>query len=258
MYCSRVCCTKSVRLALRLKDQAPGTSVYVLYRDLRTYGFYEDLYQEARSRGVVFIRYETDAKPLVEATGERLKVTVTDHILRRPLEIQADIVGLAAATVAPEENLKLAHLFKVSLNEDGFFHEVHVKLSPVDFSTKGVFMAGLAHGPKNLEECIVQAKAAAARAATILSRTHLESQGSVAVVQREKCAACLTCVRLCPYKAVEIKKGAAEVKATLCMGCGICAGECPNKAITLLNYEDPVLFAMSSELCRGSCEDERV
>ena len=258
MYCSRVCCTKSVRLALRIKDQAPGTNVYVLFRDLRTYGFYEDLYQEARSRGVVFIRYETDAKPLVEANGERLKVTVTDHILRRPLEIQADIVGLAAAAVAPEENQRLAHLFKVSLNEDGFFHEAHVKLSPVDFSTKGVFMAGLAHGPKNLEECIVQAKAAAARAATILSRTHLESQGSVAVVQREKCAACLTCVRLCPYKAAEIKKGAAEIEPTLCRGCGICAGECPNKAITLLNYEGPVLFAMSSELCRGSCEDERV
>lgn len=119
-------------------------------------------------------------------------------------------------------------------------------------------MAGLAHGPKNLEECIVQAKAAAARAATILSRTRLESQGTVAVVQREKCAACLTCVRLCPYKAAEIKKGAAEIEPTLCRGCGICAGECPNKAITLLNYEGPVLFAMSSELCRGSCEDERV
>ena len=143
MYCSRVCCTKSVRLALRIKDQAPGTNVYVLFRDLRTYGFYEDLYQEARSRGVVFIRYETDAKPLVEANGERLKVTVTDHILRRPLEIQADIVGLAAAAVAPEENQRLAHLFKVSLNEDGFFHEAHVNFPRWTFPRRGFLWPGL-------------------------------------------------------------------------------------------------------------------
>ena len=258
MYCSRVCCTKSVRLALDLKARVPGTNVYVLYRDLRTYGFYEDLYREARARGVVFIRYETSARPVVQAAGGRLAVTVTDHILRRPLEIPADIVGLAAATVAPEENQRLAHLFKVSLNEDGFFHEAHAKLSPVDFSTKGVFMAGLAHGPKNLEECIVQAQAAAGRAGTILSRTHLESRGTVAVVQREKCAACLTCVRICPFNAPEIKNGAAMIEATVCHGCGICAGECPNKAITLQNYEDSVLFAMSSELCRGSYEDENI
>ena len=198
---------------MRIKDQAPGTNVYVLFRDLRTYGFYEDLYQEARSRGVVFIRYETDAKPLVEATGERLEGNCDRPHPAPPLEIQADIVGLAAATVAPEENLKLAHLFKVSLNEDGFFPRGPCKTVPGGLFHEGVFMAGLAHGPKNLEECIVQAKAAAARAATILSRTHLESQGSVAVVQREKCAACLTCVRLCPYKAVEIKKGAAGSKS---------------------------------------------
>ncbi|OPZ75730.1 MAG: NADH-dependent phenylglyoxylate dehydrogenase subunit delta [Firmicutes bacterium ADurb.Bin456] len=119
-------------------------------------------------------------------------------------------------------------------------------------------MAGLAHGPKNLEECIVQAKAAAGRAGTILSRTHLESRGTVAVVRREKCAACLTCVRVCPYNAPEIKNGAAGIEATVCQGCGICAGECPNKAISLLNYEESVLFAMSSELCRGSNEDESI
>ncbi len=258
MYCSRVCCTKSVSLALSLKARDPGIRVYVLYRDLRTYGFYEDLYREARSKGVIFIRYETGAKPVVQAAGEGLKVTVTDHILRRPLEIPADIVGLAAATVAPEENRRLAHLFRVPLNEDGFFHEAHVKLSPVDFSSEGVFMAGLAHGPKNLEECIVQAKAAAGRAGTILSKTHLESRGPVAVVQPEKCVACLTCVRICPYNAPRIKNGAAEIEAIVCQGCGICAGECPNKAITLLNYDDPVLIAMSSELCRGRCENESV
>jgi len=247
MYCSRVCCAKSVKLALKMKAQNPEMNVFVLYRDIRTYGFFEDLYREARSKGVIFVRYAVDNKPVVEAAEGGLKVTVTDHVLCQPLEIDVDIVSLAAAIVAPESNGKLSQLFKVPLNEDSFFLEAHMKLRPVDFASEGIFMAGLAHGPKNIEENVAQAKAAAGRAQTILSKDHLESHGVVAVVQQDKCAACLTCVRLCPYNAPKIRNYAAEIEAVVCQGCGSCAGECPNKAITLQHYKDSMQIAM----CKG-------
>ncbi|MDQ0287470.1 heterodisulfide reductase subunit A [Desulfofundulus luciae] len=249
-YCSRVCCGKSVKLALKLKEKNPSTNVFVLYRDIRTYGFLEDYYQEARRKGVLFIRYNPENKPLVEKEDGSLKVTVTDHVLGVPVVIEADVIGLAAAIVAPESNRQLGHLFKVPLNEDGFFLEAHMKLRPVDFTSEGIFMAGLAHGPKNLEENIAQAKAAAGRASTILSKDHLESHGVVAVVQQDKCAACLTCVRLCPYNAPKIRNYAAEIEPLLCQGCGTCAGECPNKAITLQGYKDHMQMSMSKALFR--------
>lgn len=251
MYCSRVCCAKSVKLALKLKAKNPEMNVYILYRDIRTYGFFEDLYREARSKGVIFVRYALDNKPVVETAEGVIKVTVTDHVLCQPLEIEADVVGLAAAIVASESNNKLSQLFKVPLNEDGFFLEAHMKLRPVDFASDGVFMAGLAHGPKNIEENVAQAKAAAGRAQTILCKDHLESHGVVAVVQPDKCAACLTCVRLCPYNAPKITNYAAEIEAVVCQGCGTCAGECPNKAITLQSYKDPMQMAM----CKGLFEE---
>ncbi|MHB8985027.1 MAG: 4Fe-4S binding protein, partial [Eubacteriales bacterium] len=239
---------KSIKLALDLKEMNPEMNVFILYRDIRSYGFYEDLYREARSKGIIFVRYGTDSKPVVEEGEKGLKVTVTDHVLGQPLEIEADVVGLAAAIVAPESNKKLSQLFKVPLNEDGFFLEAHMKLRPVDFSSDGVFMAGLAHGPKNVEENISQAKAAAGRALTILSKDHLESHGVVAFVQADKCAACLTCVRLCPYNAPKIKNHVAEIESVICQGCGTCAGECPNKAITLQSYKDPMQIAMADAL----------
>ncbi|WP_072867634.1 CoB--CoM heterodisulfide reductase iron-sulfur subunit A family protein [Desulfofundulus thermosubterraneus] len=249
-YCSRVCCGKSVKLALKLKEKNPSANVFVLYRDIRTYGFLEDYYQEARRKGVFFIRYNLENKPLVEKEDGSLKVTVTDHVLGVPVVIEADVIGLAAAIVAPESNRQLSQLFKVPLNEDGFFLEAHMKLRPVDFTSEGIFMAGLAHGPKNLEENIAQAKAAAGRASTILSKDHLESHGVVAVVQQDKCAACLTCVRLCPYNAPKIRNYAAEIEPLLCQGCGTCAGECPNKAITLQGYKDHMQMSMSKALFR--------
>ncbi|AEG15061.1 fumarate reductase/succinate dehydrogenase flavoprotein domain protein [Desulfofundulus kuznetsovii DSM 6115] len=249
-YCSRVCCGKSVKLALKLKEKNPSANVFVLYRDIRTYGFLEDYYQEARRKGVLFIRYNPENKPLVEKKNGLLKVSVTDHVLSVPVVIEADVIGLAAAIVAPESNRQLSQLFKVPLNEDGFFLEAHMKLRPVDFTSEGIFMAGLAHGPKNLEENIAQAKAAAGRASTILSKDHLESHGVVAVVQQDKCAACLTCVRLCPYNAPKIRNYAAEIEPLLCQGCGTCAGECPNKAITLQGYKDHMQMSMSKALFR--------
>ncbi|MHB8916675.1 MAG: FAD-dependent oxidoreductase [Desulfocucumaceae bacterium] len=249
-YCSRVCCTKSIKLALKLKDKNPDANVFILYRDIRSYGFFEELYTEARRKGVIFIRYSVDQKPVVEEAGGKVKVTVTDHVLGQPVVIEADVVGLAAAILASPDSKRMNELFKVPLNEDGFFLEAHMKLRPVDFSSEGIFMAGLAHGPKNIEENISQAKAAAGRAGTILAKDELESHGVVAVVQPDKCAACLTCVRLCPYGAPKVKNYAAEIAPVLCQGCGSCAGECPNKAITLQGYNDKMYISMINGLCK--------
>jgi heterodisulfide reductase subunit A len=218
--------------------------VFVLYRDVRTYGFGEDLYARAREAGVQFIRFEPEAGPAVTRIGPDLLVTVFDQVLRRQLVIRADLVCLAEAILPGHANGRLAQLFKVPLNEDGFFLEAHMKLRPVDFASEGIFMAGVAHSPKNLRENIVQAQAAAARAGSLLAKDRLESQGVVAVVDPEKCAACLTCVRLCPYHAPRIKEGKAEIEPMSCQGCGTCAGECPNKAIKLQGYHDEMQAAL--------------
>lgn len=247
-YCSRVCCTKSIKLAIKIKEKDPEARVFVLYRDIRAYGFYEEMYTEARRKGVIFIRYNTDNKPVVEAAGDKVKVTVTDHVLGVPIVIDADVVGLAAAILPAPDSRKMNELFKVPINEDGFFLEAHMKLRPVDFASEGIFMAGLAHGPKTIEENIAQARAAVSRACTILAKDKLESHGVVAEVNPDKCAACLTCVRLCPYGAPRVVNYAAQIETVLCQGCGTCAGECPNKAITLQSYNDKAYISMVSGL----------
>jgi len=251
-YCSRICCTKTMRLALKLKEINPDTNIVVLYRDIRTYGFNEDYYREARAKGVFFIRYEVDNKPLVEQVDKDgkqvIQVSVTDHILGDTIKIDADLMVLAAASVPPETNQALSQIFKVPLNPDAFFLEAHMKLRPVDFASDGIFMAGLAHGPKSVEESIAQSKAAAGRAATVLGRKTLESKGITARVDPDKCAACLTCVRLCPYNAPRIKEHKAEIEAVICQGCGSCAGECPNKAIVLEGYSDKQYLTMVNSL----------
>ncbi|KAF1085387.1 putative glutamate synthase subunit beta [Sporotomaculum syntrophicum] len=235
-YCSRICCTKTMKLALKLKEINPDASIIVLYRDIRTYSFNEDFYREARSKGVIFFRYDVENKPKVQLVDGKLRVTATDHIMGETYDIDVDLLTLAAPIVPPESNHKLSQLLKVPLNPDNFYQEAHMKLRPVDFSAEGIYMCGLAHGPKSIEESISQAKAAAGRATSILSRDELESSGVVAVVDPALCAACLTCVRLCPFKAPRIKEHKAEIEAVVCQGCGSCAGECPNKAITLQSY----------------------
>ncbi|MEW6425276.1 MAG: FAD-dependent oxidoreductase [Bacillota bacterium] len=242
-YCVRVCCAKAVKLALRIKQRNPAANVFVLYREMRTYGFLEDLYREARAQGVVFVRYEVEHKPLVESPDGRngkLRVTVREPVLGEDLQIPADLVALAPAILPPAGNRKVAQLFKVPLNADGFFLEAHMKLRPVDFPAEGIYLCGLCHSPKNMLESIIQAKAAAARAAVILSRDRLEVKGVTARVDISKCQACLTCVRLCPFNAPRIdpETNVAQIEAVLCQGCGTCAGECPNKAITLQGYTD--------------------
>lgn len=251
-YCSRVCCNKAIRLALKIKNDNPAARVFVLYRDIRTYGFTEDVYRRARLKGILFIRYDYNHKPIVEkVTGGGIQVTVTDPVLGQPLMIEADIVGLAAAILPPADNTDMSRIFRIPLNEDGFFMEAHIKLRPVDFAAAGIFVAGICHGPKNLEENLIQAKAAAGRAAIILSKDTLEPEHTVAVVQRNKCRACLTCVRLCPFHAADIKDFSAEIDPMLCQGCGICSTECPNKAITLQGCDDSLYLKMSNSLFKG-------
>ncbi len=244
-YCSRICCNSSIKNALRLKEQNPDTNIYVLYRDVRAYGVHELAYKEAREKGIIFIRYEEDNKPQVKSENGTLSVHVFDPVLRRTLAIDADVIGLAVAIVAPAENKPLSQMLKVPLNSEGFFLEAHVKLRPVDFATDGVFVCGLAHYPKDVSESIAQARAAAGRAMTILSKETIEAEGKVSQVRPDRCAACGACVAVCPYGAIEIDedKCIAVVNEALCKGCGACSATCRSGAIDLRGFRDEQVVA---------------
>ncbi len=247
-YCSKVCCTHTMTSALELKELNPEMDVYVLYRDIRTYGQREDLYREARRRGVVFIRYNREQKAVVEKEGDAICMTVRDPILGRNILIHPDLVILAAAIV-PRDNTTLAQMFKLSLNEDGFFMEAHAKLRPVEFATEGVFLAGMAHYPKPIEESIAQAKAAASRASVVLSKEELTVEGVVSHVNEYYCLGCGLCVEACPFGAaslVDAEGGGkvSRVQAALCKGCGACSVACPTGAASIFHYEDGEVLTM--------------
>jgi heterodisulfide reductase subunit A-like polyferredoxin len=248
-YCSKICCTHSLESALKLKDLNPDMNVFVLYRDVRSYGFREDLYREARKKGVLFVRYELDRLPELTSNGEgTLSLKVVDHVLGRPIRIAPDLVILATA-ILPAGNKKLFELFKVPVNKEGFLIEAHAKLRPVDFASEGIFMAGLAHYPKPIDESITQAKAAVARAMTILSKDGIFVGGVIASVNSDRCAACLTCVRTCPYGAARIgEEGYAIIDPAACRGCGACVAECPGKAIALKHFTDEQIIAKTDAL----------
>ncbi len=250
-YCSRVCCSHSIENALRLKKLDPEMDIYVLYRDIRTFGLRENLYKEARARGVLFIRFDLEQKPEVQVASDgSLTVTVVDHVLQRPIVLKPDILTLASAIVMhTAEADELAKMFKVPLNSEGFFLEAHAKLRPVDFATDGVFVAGLAHFPKPTEECIAQAKAAAARAATILAKDSILAGGVVAVVNKDLCCGCQGCVQCCPFGAISYleQEAKCEVNQALCKGCGTCAATCPSEAITLLGFSHLQLYTQIDE-----------
>ncbi len=243
-YCSRICCQEAVKNSLRLKELNPDLKVFVLYRDIRTYGFSEIYYSKARELGVVFLRFDVENKPVVLSRGERLEIQVLETSLGRSLTLEADRLILSAA-IRPDRSVEeVLHLFKAPVNEDGFLFEAHAKLRPLDFSNEGMFMAGFAHAPKLLSETIAQAKAAAARAVVVLSKDTLKIGGSVAVVDEDRCAICLTCIRACPYEVPKINENnRAYIDAASCQGCGICAAACPAKAIDIRHYMDGQILA---------------
>jgi heterodisulfide reductase subunit A-like polyferredoxin len=247
-YCSRICCSMAIKNAIRIKQQYPDSNIYVLYRDIRTYGFRETYYQLARKLGVIFIRYKQEQPPVVsEENGTT--VTINSPDFPEAIEIEADNVVLSTGVEMSEDNRLLADMLKVPLNDDGFFVEAHLKLRPVDFATEGIFLCGLAHSPKFVDENISQARAAAARAATVLSKTHLEANAETSFVDQSKCISCMTCVRICPYSAPTVNiDRKAEIIAAKCMGCGICAAECPAHAIQLQHFETRQFTTMIDEL----------
>ncbi len=242
-YCSKVCCTHSVESALAIKEANPEAQVAVVYRDMRTYGDRERLYQKARAAGVLFVRYDPEHKPQVVKEGEDLLVKVQDPILQRTLVLPADILGLATAIVSHKDE-DLAQMFKIPLDQDGWFLEAHVKLRPVDFATDGVFMAGLAHYPKPLEEAVSQAQAAVSRAATVLSRREMMLPGTVAWIDQRKCVGCGVCWTVCPYQAIgQDDKGLAVVNEALCKGCGTCVASCRSGAPNLRGFTNQGVMA---------------
>jgi len=242
-YCSKICCSASVRLAERLREINPNVKNYVLYRDLRTYGLLEKYYTESRRVGTVFVRFDPEQKPRVEAAGDKVNVIVRDPVLDENITIPADVLTLAAAIDPAESNRQMGQLFKVTVNAAGYFVEAHMKLRPVDFTTEGVFLAGLAHYPKPIDEAIAQATAAAQRASILLSQEQLTISGVISRVDPDKCAVCLTCVRLCPYGAPFInEEHKAEILPALCQGCGICSSVCPGHAIQLQHFRDDQVF----------------
>jgi heterodisulfide reductase subunit A len=245
MYCSRVCCGQAVKNALKLTELNPKSKIYVLHRDIRTYASQELKYKEAREKGVQFLRYDPEHKPEVNADAGGLSVKAQDVSIGAIFDIKPDLVVLSAGIVPDETAAELGQMLKVSLDRDGFFLEAHLKLRPLDFSSEGIFLGGLAHSPKHVEESIAQARGAASRAADVLSKVSLMIGGIISVVDPDECVACLNCVRVCPYGAPRFdpETQAAYIEPATCQGCGICAGICPNKAIQVQHYKDKQILA---------------
>jgi heterodisulfide reductase subunit A len=251
MYCSRVCCSSAVKNALKIKEISPETDVYILYRDMRTYGLNEEQYQKARDNGVVFVRYDLDNKPVV-SNGRGLKLTVREPLLGRDLTLQPDLIVLSSRIDANADSEKLAQMLKIPMNEDGFFLEAHVKLRPVEFATEGVYVAGVAHSPKSIPETIGQAEAAAAKACTIISKDKYEAEPTIAAVNEDLCDGCGICVPVCEYNALEVvnRKGGREgekviqLNEAMCKGCGGCVAACPSGAMEQKGFKDEQMLAM--------------
>jgi heterodisulfide reductase subunit A len=249
-YCSRICCTASVSQAITIKENDPDTNVFILYRDIRTFGERETLYKKAREKGVIFIRYDLDRKPNVTEVDDGLEVSVFDPILQRAVVIKADLVNLATA-IEPVDNDQLASFYKLPLNQEKFFMEAHAKLRPVDFASDGLFVCGLAHYPKSSDESIAQALAAAGRAATVLSKPSIKVSPLVSQVDTDKCIGCSLCADICAYGAITVEKiegkgqKAKNISAS-CKGCGLCAASCPQKAIDMLHFRRQQII---TEIC---------
>jgi len=243
-YCSRVCCGDAIKNALKIKEVSPETNIYILYKDIRTYGFREKYYKEASEKGVIFIRYDDENKPIVTNNDGSLEVSVFDQIIGSQIIFKPDILALSNAMLPQDGTKELSQMLKIPTTKDGFLLEAHMKLRPVDFATDGIFLCGKAHSPKYIEECIAQATAAAARATTILSKDKLESEAVVSEVIEDLCSGCGICIKNCPYVAIELVEGKAKINAALCKGCGNCASACPSGAIEQKGFKTNQIKAM--------------
>jgi len=250
-YCSRICCSESVKNALKLKEKNPDMDVYILFRDMRTYGYNENYYREAAGKGVTFIRYEPEQEPQVEPGEEEgrevLKITLPDYVLQKNIEINADIIALAAAVIPSAGTREVENLFKVGLNPDGFFKEAHVKLRPVEFAAEGIYLCGLAHYPKLIAETVNQAYGAAGRVLTLLANDIVTASGAICEVNKNKCVSCGACIDACAYGAIEFQETDTGLKAVvnpvLCKGDGLCNAVCPTGAIQLKHFTDEELLS---------------
>jgi heterodisulfide reductase subunit A len=259
-YCSRICCSQAIKNALKLKELKPDARIYILFKDMRTYGFRELFYEKAANQGVIFVRFDNDTKPKVTTDGKGLKVEVLDHFIGEEIELHPDYLILSTATLPNESNSELAKMLKVPLSKDGFFLEAHMKLRPVEFATEGVYLAGLAHSPKFFNECVSEANAAVSRACTVLSKKYIEADSAVSVVDESKCVGCGTCEEICEYHAPSLveKEGGfivSSVNEALCKGCGACAVACCNGAIITRHFKNDQIMAMvdsaAEELLKG-------
>ncbi|MEZ4524681.1 MAG: FAD-dependent oxidoreductase [Desulfobacterales bacterium] len=244
-YCSRVCCQDAIKNAIAIREKSPSAHVTVLYRDIRTYGLREDYYQKARELGVSFIRFEPEKKPDVKIMGSLIKIKTFDYVLNRDVVLSPDFVVLSTGLRPHPSTEKISRQYKLTRNMDGYFLEAHVKLRPVDFPSEGIYLAGLAHAPKNFDETISQALAAAGRAGVLLSHERLSVSGVISKHNRDICMSCLACFRLCPFGSPYIAEdGKVSHNEVLCTGCGICAGVCPAKAFQVNSFRDDQIFAM--------------
>jgi heterodisulfide reductase subunit A len=245
--CSRVCCSAAVKNAIRILERKPDAAVYVLYRDIRTFGFKEEYYRRARDLGAVFVRFEPDTPPEVRIQEGRIEVEIFDPSSRMDLHIVPDALVLSSGIRPHPGAVDVARMLKLSTGQEGFFMEAHPKLSPLDANTQGVFLCGLAHSPRFIEESLAQARGAAGRAASLLVQSEIRVSGTVADVIRDRCSACLTCVHVCPYHVPRMDAhGISVIDPRGCQGCGVCVAECPAKAITMKHYTDAQLAAHSA------------
>ena len=248
-YCSRICCQDAIKNAIAIKEKTPDAQVIIFYRDIRTYGLREDYYEKARELGVLFVRFDVDRKPEVAATDTGLKVTAFDYMLDREVVFSVDWVALSTGLRPHPSTEKIGKMYKVTRNTDGYFLEAHVKLRPVDFPSEGIFVAGLAHTPKNLDETITQALAAAGRAGVVLSHERLGVSGIISKHDKDPCVSCLNCLRVCPFDSPYInEEGTVSHNEVKCMGCGMCAAICPVKAFQVNNFRDDQVVAMIDAL----------
>lgn len=236
LYCSQVCCSQAIKNALRIKEGKPEAKVFIFYRDMMTYGFREEYYHQAREAGVIFIPYEK--KPQVTSGDDGLQVQAEDPLLKRELKLEADLLVLSPGII-PSENERLAQILGLTLDEDGFFQEANPKVAPMDSGVAGIFLCGLAQGPKPISDSISQAKGAALKAASLLAKERLVDKATVPTVNERLCSGCGLCVSLCPYDARRLNEEnrVAEVIEILCQGCGLCAMACPNGATQQNLYE---------------------